>query len=216
MPDRKAVKTAARYLGLKGEIGPDMELLLHSAYGRMLEAATPRHALCRQEAQVKPNGQGGSLFCFGGLPPVESNALCRLFSGCREGCVLLATLGMGVDLLIRRLAVTDSALSLAVGACGSAFIDEYIDGVLRAEEAALAAKGLFFTPRFSPGYGDAPLSIQPALLALLGAGRLGVHLTEGLLMVPEKSVSAFVGITRQPEQSGRCAGTGCAIREENA
>ena len=57
------------------------------------------------------------------------------------------------------------------------------------------SRGLVPTRRYSPGYGDLPLSVQPALLDALDAGRrLGVTLTESLLMVPMKSVTAVVGI----------------------
>ena len=40
-----------------------------------------------------------------------------------------------------------------------------------------------------------PLSIQPAFLAAVDASRrAGVSLTDAFLMVPTKSVSAFVGV----------------------
>ena len=51
--------------------------------------------------------------------------------------------------------------------------------------------------RFSPGYGDLPLGYQRTLLAILDTPRkIGVSLTDTLLMVPSKSVSAVVGVRR--------------------
>ena len=52
-------------------------------------------------------------------------------------------------------------------------------------------------PRFSPGYGDLPLSLQKEIFALLDCGRsIGVALGENLLMSPSKSVTAIVGVKK--------------------
>ncbi|MBR3258643.1 MAG: vitamin B12 dependent methionine synthase, partial [Eggerthellaceae bacterium] len=46
-----------------------------------------------------------------------------------------------------------------------------------------------------PGYGDLPLEVQPDLLGLLDASRrLGITLSDSLLMSPTKSVTAIVGL----------------------
>ena len=52
--------------------------------------------------------------------------------------------------------------------------------------------------RYSPGYGDFPLTAQRELLSLLDAPRkVGVSLTDTLLMVPSKSVSAIIGVKEE-------------------
>ena len=56
------------------------------------------------------------------------------------------------------------------------------------------------TSRFSPGYGDFPLSQQAELCAVLNVNRLlGITLTPGGLMVPQKSVTALIGVSEDPE-----------------
>ena len=200
----KTLRTAARYLGIKqppgfsdsfSDLDPSMEQLLTEAYADMRSFAEPRHHLQRGAVRIEHSPEGSASapwLSFGSMPPVQSRDLCSLFEGCEEGFALLATLGMKLDLRIRRLLATSPALAVAVGACGSAYIDQYIDEVL---EAAQEKENLFFTRRFSPGYGDAPLSMQPTVLRFLSATRLGVHCTSGFLMVPEKSVTALLGIT---------------------
>lgn len=222
----RALKMSARYLGLKGQKWrePDtgMEALLERAYALALETAAFKYRLVRCPVRVEPGGEGHeAMVAFGPLPKLASRHLARLLEGCAEGYALLATLGMGLDLAIRRLMVTDPALAAALGACGSALIEVSMDRVLRREGERLGAKGEFLTPRFSPGYGDVPLTLQPGLLALCGAGALGVRLTQGNLMVPEKSVSAVMGITRQgaaacPLGCGGCEKYDCPFREEEA
>ena len=51
--------------------------------------------------------------------------------------------------------------------------------------------------RDSPGYGDFPLEAQREILVILDTPRkIGVSLTDSLLMVPSKSVSAVIGVAR--------------------
>lgn len=64
-----------------------------------------------------------------------------------------------------------------------------------AEEAAPG--GLKTTKRFSPGYGDWGLDGQPAFLEWLGADAIGIRLTKQFQMLPEKSVSAIVGLKQK-------------------
>ena len=55
--------------------------------------------------------------------------------------------------------------------------------------------GCTLSQRYSPGYRDCSLSIKPAFLAALDATRrVGISLTGANLMVPTKSVTAFVGV----------------------
>ncbi|MBR5134836.1 MAG: Vitamin B12 dependent methionine synthase activation subunit, partial [Clostridia bacterium] len=57
-------------------------------------------------------------------------------------------------------------------------------------------------PRFSPGYGDLPLSVQRSVATLLGMEKtLGVCLSDSLLMSPSKSVTAFVGVSDTAHRS---------------
>ena len=72
----------------------------------------------------------------------------------------------------------------------------------------------FLTDRFSPGYGDLPLSLQPEICSALDAARrLGLHVTEHFLLNPSKSVTAVIGLSDRP-QMARIRGCGhCAMYE---
>lgn len=97
-------------------------------------------------------------------------------------------------------------------ACGSAWVETGCD-MAQAEIAERFAPR-FLTDRFSPGYGDLPLSLQPAVLGALDAERrLGIHLSDSFLMTPAKSVTAVIGVADTP-QPARVRGCGyCAMRE---
>ena len=109
-----------------------------------------------------------------------------------------ATLGAGVDRLVRgREAVGEMADAALLQAAAGELADSLCEDVVSALARDPAVAGCALRHRFSPGYGDLPLSVQPAFLAALDATRrLGIALTSSFLMVPTKSVTAFVGVAR--------------------
>ena len=72
--------------------------------------------------------------------------------------------------------------------------------------------GLYCNYRFSPGYGDLPLSVQPTVLAALDAQRrLGITLSSSLLMTPTKSVTAIIGMFKEPQPKSHPSCAGCPL-----
>ena len=117
-----------------------------------------------------------------------------ILAGCRDAYLVCGTLGAGVDALMRRVAVTSGADALIVQAAGTALIERYMDAV-EDEIRAELAPGESLRMRFSPGYGDFPLEAQRMIFTELDAPRrVGVSLTDTLLMAPSKSVSAVIGV----------------------
>ena len=126
--------------------------------------------------------------------PTPGTTLLRHLEGCAEAYLVCGTLGPGLDALQRRVSVTSGADALIAQAVGAALIERYMDGV-EDEIRVELAPGETLRVRYSPGYGDFPLAAQRDILAILDASRrIGVSLTDSLLMVPSKSVSAVVGV----------------------
>jgi cobalamin-dependent methionine synthase I len=62
-------------------------------------------------------------------------------------------------------------------------------------KTAAGLAGFKAHPRFSPGFGDLPLTVQAEILGLLDAGRrMGITLSDSFLMAPSKSVTAIIGL----------------------
>ena len=136
-----------------------------------------------------------------------------------DGVVLLAaTLGAEAEALIRRASARDMADAVILDAAGSAAIETVCDNFCADLAAALAPR--YLTDRFSPGYGDMPLSDQRAIFRLLDVSRrIGVSLSESGLMIPQKSVTALIGVSDRPQpKRGGCASCvnfeNCAFRKE--
>jgi|AGTN01.2.fsa_nt_gi Methionine synthase I, cobalamin-binding domain len=84
----------------------------------------------------------------------------------------------------------ETARALALDAAGSVAAETLAE----LTQKQIAAENGKTTLRFSPGYGDWGLPGQTDFLRWLGAGQIGIRLTENFQMIPEKSVSAILGI----------------------
>lgn len=112
-----------------------------------------------------------------------------------EQCaVMAATLGVGVDSLIRSHQARDLTRSLVLEAAAAALIEEICDRAEAEIHAFAAGEGYDTNFRFSPGYGDLPLTLQTPITTLLDTGRrIGLYCSELNLLMPRKSVTAFIG-----------------------
>ena len=82
------------------------------------------------------------------------------------------------------------------------------------QELAHCLPNRYRTDRFSPGYGDLPLSLQPKICAALDTQRrLGLYVTESYLMNPSKSVTAIIGLSDWPQMARIRGCTYCSMRE---
>jgi len=130
-----------------------------------------------------------------------------LLRDCHQAALLLATLGTPFDAMLRTQQTRDMAQAAILDACGNVLVEEACD--LLEQEIHQQVPGLYLTDRFSPGYGDLPLSLQPEILRALDATRqAGVYLTDSLLMNPSKTVTAIVGLSHRP-QGAKIRGCAC-------
>jgi hypothetical protein len=179
-----------RYLSL-GRREPDEALLarIEALRPEAMEAIRPRSVWTRFDDWAANH----TLFAAG-LRLAESKTLSLHLKDCHAVYLICGTLGPRFDALARRSAVSSSADALILQAIGAAGIEELMDGAGEAIRAELR-EGETLVPRYSPGFGDFPLAAQRPLLGLLDTPRaIGVSLTDSLLMVPSKSVSAVIGV----------------------
>ena len=122
-------------------------------------------------------------------------------------------LGPGVDAQIRRAGVGDIAAGVATDALGSALAEQMADAAEAELRQWAAGQGRYLTGRYSPGYGDWPITVQPLVAAALDtARRAGLCVTDSNLMTPRKSVTALLGVSDHPVR-GHLAGCGhCVLR----
>jgi len=129
---------------------------------------------------------------------VTSHHLSKTLSGCRQAFLFCATIGAGVDRIIARYSQTTPSAAVIAQAAGTAAVESFCDLLCRRLVEKQSDKHISLRPRFSPGYGDFPLSYQKEIFRVLDCTKhIGVSLTESLMMTPSKSVSAVIGITSE-------------------
>jgi hypothetical protein len=145
--------------------------------------------LGRDAARIVLAGKNGEVVW-------ESRRLAKLLEHCGEVLLMGATAGGRIMEAIRedmdgnrvtRGVVLDAAASETVDAALDWIMGYFRQG-LRRENKTLTGK------RFSAGYGDFLLENQRGIAELLDLGRIGVELTAGCILTPEKSVTAVAGI----------------------
>ncbi len=141
--------------------------------------------------------------------------IARHLKGCNKVILMAATLSAEADRLIRRMQALDITKAAIANSAANAAIEQVCDAVC--DEIAARLPNLYQTSRFSPGYGDLPLAIQKEFLTLLDAPRkIGLTVTESNIMVPEKSVSAVIGLSDNPIQKKRRGCQSCNLRHSCA
>ena len=189
---------ALRYLGHRGT--PDAQTLarVEALSESLMAAARPR--LVWRRLPLNPEND----YLLAGQD------LRKLLRESTDLVLFAATLGTEVELLLRRAQLRDMAEAVILDACADCAIENVCDNFCGDLAAQVAPAHL--TDRFSPGYGDLPLEHQRVLFdALNVTRRIGVTLTESGLMLPQKSVTAILGIAPnpQPRRDNRCAA--CSI-----
>lgn len=125
----------------------------------------------------------------------HSDDLKKNLENCEGVIILAATVGAGIDRLIRRYERTEPATGLLLQGMGAERVETLVDTFNDEVNKACEDMGLKAHPRYSPGYGDLPITVQPDLLKLLEAEkRLGITLNASYMMSPSKSVTAIIGI----------------------
>lgn len=199
-----------RYLGY-GESAPDEDMLklIKECEDIISEVAKPEFVYKKGDIEVK---EDGLLVCEGRLF-LPGDSIKEHLEGCSHTILCCATLSEKVDEIIEEAQNEDMLKTLLLDACANAAVEElrlYAEEVIGREYPDYD-----IVWQFGTGYGDLPLTIQPALIEELDAGSIGVSVTKSCMLKPMKSVSGFLGLKKKlsgSEASDKaCRQRGCAV-----
>ena len=185
----------------------ELEQQIHRCMEEVTKAAEPR--LVYRFLPVRE----GQIQGF----PLEGKDMRELLADCQQAVLMAVTLGPQVEQLLMRREVTNMADAVIMDACASTAVENVSDHFEFDLRKQLEQEGKYLTDRFSPGYGDFPLAVQPVLLEVLDAPkRIGLCATDSCLLTPAKSVTALIGLseTEPPKRLRGCAT--CSMRERCA
>lgn len=91
---------------------------------------------------------------------------------------------------------------LLLDAAGTAAVEVAADQVSEFIKNQAAQQGYQVLPRFSPGYGEWDITVQPLILDLANGHEINLAVTESCMLLPRKSITAVIGFTtHQPTES---------------
>lgn len=124
-----------------------------------------------------------------------SGVVAGLLEQCEKIVVFVVTIGNYLEEMVGQLAEDGMILDATVlDAIGSSAVERVADFVQDRIKAIADAEGLYTSQRFSPGYCDWDVEQQRMVFQVMNLDTAGVYLTEGCLMLPQKSLSGIIGI----------------------
>ena len=186
-------KEVARYIGYSRQISPDdmtnglIEKGCKELFGKLMP-----QAVYEEFPLTINNDENGPEISFADVN-LKSVDLWHNLHSCTSVYLMACTIGPQVDAFIRRAQTTNPAYAAVLQSTGAMYIEKLVDYVNEEIKKNAFASGKEAKPRYSPGYGDVPLTVQKDFFRLLPCTRIGLTLMDTLIMAPEKSVTAFVG-----------------------
>ncbi len=208
-------KEIFRYLGYRNGQAPDGKVgeRIRECAEDMLEAVNSKAVYREFPLEHKEE----NVVSIDGLN-IRSVKLAKNLKGCKSVYLMGATLGIEADRLIARASAKRMSDALIYQAAAAAIIESYCDEVNGNIRKEADKSGLYCRPRFSPGYGDFNLEYQKDVVRLLDASKkIGLTVTDSLLLVPVKSVTAVIGVSGELQPCHirgckECGKTDCIFR----
>lgn len=203
-------KEAVRYLGYGRNAVDDQTRTMIAESFEILQSIAGRKSIYRIFCLEH---LGDNRISFGNLE-VQSKSLAKNLKGCDKIVVFGATLGIGVDQLIRRTSLTDMAKAVVLQACAAALLEEYCNECQEKIEVQMRKEGYYLRPRFSPGYGDFSIEHQHYITRMIDSAKtIGLTITDSLMMTPTKSVTAVIGLSTSEENCHRQGCEACSKKD---
>lgn len=201
---------ALRYLNY-GNNRPDekIQAIIDRCEKKILETIKPRYIYKVFDISFMPDG----VHAIGSTLILKGNDIAQHLKGCEKAVLMCATLSADIDMLIRNAQIEDMTEAVIYDSLASVCIEQLCDSVENEIHERLPE--YFHTWRYSPGYGDLPIDIQPQFVEVMNAGkRIGLCVTDTDMLTPKKSVTAVIGLSRnQINQKKRGCQT-CSMRDK--
>lgn len=192
--DKLNFDEALRYMGCKKDITDERIIdMLNEGEELLLSVCIPRylyHSFDIAENEFGIEVKGTNLVLTG-------EDIKRHLKDCFGVVIMCATLSGKTDLLIRRTQLEDMSKALVINSLGSVAIEQVCDKI--EEEIHSKLPNCYKTWRYSPGYGDLPITLQKDILNILDAPRkIGLCTNDSMILTPIKSVTAIIGLSHSP------------------
>lgn len=180
-----------RYLGYTRDLITDDDINMVNTYIEEVRGLLSPRA-CYEKYEVSVAEDGHIDMPYGHI--VSKNLTMNLL-GCTHIYLFAATIGPRFDRSLLRARAVSISKAAVFQSIGAAAVEEVCDSLNAMIDDMEFAAGNKTRPRYSPGFGDMTLDNQKGVFRVLRPEKhIGVTLKDNLIMAPEKSVTALIGV----------------------
>jgi hypothetical protein len=201
-----------RYLGHKqnNNISPELNGIIDEMSDLGIKLAEPQYVYdvypLKKEEKTKK------------VIPLYGNKIDHLLRNCTDIIAMAVTIGPALENEVTRLfEKKEYTRGIVLDAVGTQLSEASADALEDILEEGLYGQ-YFLTRRYSPGYGDWGLDVQPYFLKALSADDIGITVSEANILLPRKSITAIIGLAvEKQEKEGICPDCSfhiCSYRKE--
>lgn len=182
---------ALRYLGyVRSSISQEDIDMVKACIEEVRPILMPK--ACYDRYDISVNEDGHISMPYG---EIVSHDLVRNMLGCKSMYMFAATIGPRFDMALNRARAISISKAAVYQSVGAAAVEALCDKLNVDLANKAISEGEKLRPRYSPGFGDMPLENQRGFFKILTPERhIGLTLKDNLIMAPEKSVTALIGI----------------------
>ena len=126
-------------------------------------------------------------------PTFHTRLLSKSITFASRVALFALTIGQEISDWINALSMKDILSGFIADAIASEIVEAAADRFQNLLAEKFKTENHFNALRFSPGYCDWPISEMPDLLAHIDADEIGISLTPGGMMIPQKSICGLIG-----------------------
>lgn len=205
------IDEALRYAGYAGiEETPAVR-----EHARELAAAAEGVECARGAFRIFPVGKAdeNGVRVPGARLALPGRSIADYLDGACAVCLLAVTMGAAADERLRAFGDASRVDGVLYGAVLADLVEDAANQLEARVRREAFDRGWYANDRYSPGYGDLPLSVHPAFLAALDAGAvLGMRTVDGGFLAPSRSITAVVGLFADPPARAKLGCAWCAAR----
>lgn len=184
-----------RYLGYKGQkIEEELLLKIRDTIEEGKKLFAPKIIYKEYPINILENG----VEVIGTTLILEGNDIKNLLIDSDRCILMAATIGNYIEKKIRLYERIDLTRGMILDSVSTTAVEDLCDKLCELIEKDIIEDFEELTFRYSPGYGDLNLNVQKNFIEVLDASRkIGVNVSEHMLLFPRKSVTAIVGIRKR-------------------
>lgn len=126
---------------------------------------------------------------------LQGASIGRHLQNCCKAVIMTATVGEAIENQVTKYFQEGRyGFSVLLDAAATAAVEQTADAMEKTIQNEVQRQGFAMRWRFSPGYGDWPIRQQTDILRLAQGESIGISLTDSMMLLPRKSITAVIGL----------------------